>query len=98
MVKVVGDKRYPRPVGAGVEEVVSEAMENPEVPDCVCLGCRSIWSLEGFGFGSRCWVAAAGSWLAPADRSSLWSRLGGRWLLPQTMLLNYLQQMGKKNH
>lgn len=95
MVKVVGDKRYPQLVGAGVEEVASEAMENPEVPGCVCLGCRSIWSLEGFGFGSRCREA---SWLAPADRSSLWSRLGGRRLLPQTMLLNYLQQTGKKNH
>lgn len=81
------------PYMVGVEEVVSGAKENPGGSGSVRLGCRSIWFLEGFGFGYRCWVGVADSEQAHAERSSLRLKLGGRQMLPQTVLLNYLQQM-----
>lgn len=93
-VKVVAGKGRPHMVGAEVEE----AMENPEAPGCVCLECRCISSLEGFGFGNRWWGAEAESELALAEWSSVRLRSGGRRLLPQTMSSNYLQQTERQKN
>lgn len=90
LVLEVAAQGCPWLAAVGVEVVVSK--ENPGGSGCVCPGCRSIWFLEGFGFGYRCWGGVAESEQTRAERSSLWLKLGGRQRLPQTKLLNYLQK------
>lgn len=97
LVLAVGARECTCLVEMGVDKVVSGAKENPVGSGCVCPGCRSIWFLVGFGSGYRCWADVAESEQAPAERSSLRWELGGRRLLPQTLLLNYLQQTERRD-
>lgn len=92
----VGAQGCPELAEVGLEEVGSGAKENPVGSGCVCPGRRSIWFLEGFGFGNWCWVGVAESEQTHTERSPLRLKLGGRRMLPQTMLLNYLKKKDKK--
>lgn len=90
LVLEVAAQGCPSLAGVGVVEVVSK--ENPGGSGCVCPGCRSIWFLEGFGSGYRCWGGVAASEQTRAEGSALRLKLGGRRRLTQTMMLNYLQK------
>lgn len=81
LVLEVGAQGCPSLAGVGVEEVVSGAKENPGGSGSAC---RSVWFLEGFGFGHRCWGGVAESEQTHAERSSLRLELGRRRMLPQT--------------